>query len=120
MRLFLASYRLGGAGSGLARLVPEPRRAAVVANATDAWPAAAREWAVRSEMQMLASVGITAHELDLRDHIGDPEGVRAVLDRSDVVWLRGGNTFVLRSRLAQSGADAIITELVRDGRIVYG
>ncbi len=120
MKLFLASYRLGGAGTGLARLVPAPRRATVVANAADAWPAAAREWAVRSEIDMLADIGITARELDLREHRGDPDGVREILARSDLVWLRGGNTFVLRSRLAQSGADGIITDLVREGSLVYG
>ncbi|WP_149361990.1 Type 1 glutamine amidotransferase-like domain-containing protein [Lolliginicoccus suaedae] len=120
MKLFLASYRLGGAGTALARLVPAPRHAVVIANAADAWPAAARAWAVRSEIEMLATIGITARELDLREHIGDPGGVREILDRSSLVWLRGGNTFVLRSRLAQSGADSIITDLVRSGSIVYG
>jgi len=35
------------------------------------------------------------------------------------VWVRGGNTFVLRAQLARSGGDAVLGALIRNGRLAY-
>jgi dipeptidase E len=36
-----------------------------------------------------------------------------------MVWVRGGNTFVLRYAMATSGADLLVTDLIRRNAIVY-
>ncbi|MEU5843106.1 Type 1 glutamine amidotransferase-like domain-containing protein [Rhodococcus sp. NPDC047139] len=120
MRLFLSSYRFGTAAESFVRLVREPGRIAVIANAADAWPSTARAAAVTSEMAPLRSLGFAPEELDLRDHLGDPGSLRERLEEFPSVWVRGGNTFVLRAQLARSGGDAVLTELVREDRLVYG
>lgn len=120
MKMFLASYRFGVHGHEFRALASGLDRVAVVANAADAWPASARESAVASEFRELREMGLRPHELDLRRFFGDPAGIAAELDTVDVVWIRGGNTFVLRSALEQSGADDEIVARVRGDRLVYG
>jgi len=120
VRLFLSSYRFGSDPAPFVRLVGEPGRIAVVANAADAWPSTARAAAVTSEMGPLRSLGFTPEEVDLRDHLDDPGSLRQRLSGFTSVWVRGGNTFVLRAQLARSGGDAVLTDLVRSNRLVYG
>ncbi|UPW04058.1 peptidase E [Rhodococcus pyridinivorans] len=119
MRLFLSSYRFGADPDTFVRLVA-PGRIAVIANAADAWPASARAAAVTSEMGPLRSLGFAPEEVDLRDHLDDPDSLRQRLSGFTSVWVRGGNTFVLRAQLARSGGDAVLTDLVRSNRLVYG
>lgn len=119
MRLFLSSYRFGTDPDAFVRL-GVPGRIAVIANAADAWPASARAAAVTSEMGPLRSLGFEPEEVDLRDHLDDPDSLRQRLSGFTSVWVRGGNTFVLRAQLARSGGDAVLTELVHSNRLVYG
>ncbi|GAA4471493.1 hypothetical protein GCM10023094_02300 [Rhodococcus olei] len=118
MRLFLASYRFGAHPDRLLRLVGRPGRAAVVANAADAW-GPARASAVVSDLVPLRRMGFDAREVDLRDFVGAPDRLRAELSGHDLVWVRGGNTFVLRAQLARSGADTVLTDLLREDALVY-
>ncbi len=66
------------------------------------------------------ALGIAGERLDLRDYFGDPTGLRARLHGLDLVWVTGGNAFVLRRAMRQSGFDDIIVELVEADRLVYG
>lgn len=118
MRLFLASYRFGGDPDRLVRLVGGTGRVAVIANAADAW-GSARASAVVSDLVPLRRLGFDAREVDLRDFVGAPERLRAELSGVDLVWVRGGNTFVLRAQLARSGGDTVLTGLLRDDALTY-
>ncbi|WP_041451148.1 Type 1 glutamine amidotransferase-like domain-containing protein [Hoyosella subflava] len=120
MRLFLASYRLGTDSGALTRLCAPPCRVGVIANAADGWPSAARDWAVTSEFTMLRPLGYEPEEIDLRAFIGAPNETVEHLRTYPLIWVRGGNTFVLRARMAQSGADAALQELVGTGAVAYG
>ncbi|MGB3370480.1 MAG: Type 1 glutamine amidotransferase-like domain-containing protein [Rhodococcus sp. (in: high G+C Gram-positive bacteria)] len=119
MKLFLASYRFGAHADEFISLTSGPGRVAVIANAADSWPEAARLSAVTSELRGLRELGYDPMELDLRDFAGRKDELEAELDSVETVWLRGGNTFVLRSRLHQSGADEALASRVRDGSLVF-
>lgn len=118
MRLFLSSYRFGAHRDRLLALTGGPGRAAVIANAADAWGFARRS-AVTSDVVPLRRLGFDASEVDLRKYVGAPERLRTKLAGYDLVWVRGGNTFVLRAQLARSGADAVLTDLLREDALVY-
>lgn len=120
MRLFLSSYRLGDDPGRLTALLRTGRPAAIVANAVDELPAAARAGCVLSEVRSLAGLGLTAEEVDLRAYREAPERLAADLERFELIWVRGGNTFVLRAALALSGGDAVLTELLRRDAVVWG
>lgn len=120
MRLYLSSFRLGAEPERLRALARTDRPVAVIANACDAAPSEeARSAVVRSELDDLAGIGLSGIEVDLRAHVGDPDGLAAALGEAEIAWLRGGNTFVLRHALAASGADDVFRTLLAEDRIVY-
>jgi dipeptidase E len=45
--------------------------------------------------------------------------LRALLARFDLTYVRGGNVFILRRALRQSGADRILADLLAQDAIVY-
>jgi len=119
MRLFLSSYRFGVHQNRFLELVGEGRRALVVANACDSWPASARASAVTSDVVPLQKLGFQVDELDLRQFVGAKNALRKRLETTDVLWVRGGNTFVLRGQFARCGADVVVPELLNTDFFVY-
>ncbi|MCX0269370.1 peptidase E [Nocardia zapadnayensis] len=118
MRLFLASYRFGAHYDVFASLVGEPGPIAVIANAFDSWPRG-RAAALTSEMTPLRALGFRPEEVDLREYAGRPAELGRQLARFPVLWVRGGNTFVLRAQFARSGADRVLPELLASDSVVY-
>nr|WP_250770244.1 Type 1 glutamine amidotransferase-like domain-containing protein [Rhodococcus sp. MSC1_016] len=123
MRLFLSSYRFGADPAPLMSLVGKPGRVGVIAAAADAWPPSARASAVVSDVAPLRRLGFSPEEVDLRDYIGTQNGgtsgLRDRLAGFGMLWVRGGNTFVLRAQMARSGADDVLRDLLRNDSLVY-
>ncbi|MEV0585762.1 Type 1 glutamine amidotransferase-like domain-containing protein [Nonomuraea sp. NPDC050310] len=122
MRMYLSSFRMGEHPEALLDLLDgrASGEVAVIANAMDAQPPAERVAGVEREVTALAALGLRAVELDLRDFFDRPgRAVAAELARFPVVWVRGGNVFMLRYALARSGADAALTALIRADALVY-
>lgn len=123
MRLYLSSYRIGDRAGSLLALLGGGKRAAIIENALDNISPSARQL-YRAEaydpVSELGSLGIAGTPLDLRDHFGDPEGLRTRLSQFDLVWVTGGNAFVLRRAMKQSGFDDVIVDMLDNDHIVYG
>jgi len=120
VRLYLSSFRMGDHPEELVSLVEPGRQAAVIANAMDDEPEEDRDAGVRRELDALAQLGIEAHELDLRTYFGHAEPLARDLRTCGLVWLRGGNVFMLRYSLAASGADGVLSALLEEDALVYG
>lgn len=118
MRLYLSSFRLGDHPEHLVRLAGEGARVAVIANSIDGAPADVRRDGVQRELDDLTGLGLQPHEVDLRDLAGAGD-VGAALGGVDAVWVRGGNSFVLRVAMARSGADAFLVDAIRRDTLVY-
>ncbi|GGL25146.1 hypothetical protein GCM10011588_45010 [Nocardia jinanensis] len=116
--MFLASYRFGAHYDVFAAMTGAPGPIAVIANACDSWPRA-RDAALTSELVPLRELGFRPEEVDLREYDGRPAELGDRLARFPVVWVRGGNTFVLRAQFARSGADRILPELLEADALVY-
>ena len=67
----------------------------------------------------LQELGFTASEIDLRRYFGNPEGLRHCLEGFGLIWTLGGNSFLLRSAMHQSGLDAFLLGH-RETNLVYG
>lgn len=122
MKLYLSSYRLGNGVETLLTLLGSGRRAAVVSNALDLIPADQREryrTNVYDPMAEFAGLGLEAEELDLRDYFKHREGLTGTLANYDLVWVLGGNSFVLRRAMRLSGFEAAIHGALAQG-LVYG
>jgi dipeptidase E len=123
MRLYLSSYRIGDRAGSLLALLGSGKKAAIISNALDSISPTARS-IYRDEVYdphtELASLGLEAEELDLRRFFGQPEALEAKLSEFDLVWVMGGNAFVLRRAMKQSGFDDVITGMLERDEIVYG
>jgi dipeptidase E len=123
MRLYLSSYRIGDRAGSLLAMLGDGKRAAIIENALDNVSATARDLYrtdVYNPAAELALLGIRGEPLDLRDYFGRPQALRRHLGQFDLVWVTGGNAFVLRRAMQLSGFDDIIVDLLDADTIVYG
>jgi dipeptidase E len=122
MRLYLSSYRLGSAAE---RLLPLMRgtRACIIANALDniADEARARYCAtVYDPVTEFADLGIQAEYLDLRSYFSAKGSLADTLKSYQLVWVLGGNAFLLMRAMVASGFDRAIRTLLASDAIAYG
>jgi dipeptidase E len=111
MQLYLSSFRVGDRSDAL-RTMAEGRTLGFVPNALDHVESEARESSNVRSLAEVRDLGIAVEVLDFRQYFGKPNDLRARLRVLSGVWVRGGNTFVLRQAMHLSGFDAILTELV--------
>jgi dipeptidase E len=117
MRFYLSSYRVGRRGADLKRLA-RGRPLAMISNATDHYDPEAVKLRIAGRLEELAALGIEAEPFDLRDYFGGADVAAALADFGGV-WVRGGNTFVLRQAMRLSGFDQAIAGL-RAQDFLYG
>ena len=120
MRLFLSSYGLGNKPEELLLLVGSNKRVAVIANALDAKTPEARAERLHREIAALSVLGLRPQELDLRQYFGKPDELKEAVKSFGLVWVRGGNAFLLRRAFKQSGFDSSLTVLLENDQIAYG
>lgn len=117
VRLYLSSYRVGNDPTCLRSLAGGGARAGICMNACDVFEDRRMVWP--RELADLRELGFDATEVDLRDHFGDPAGLRERLASLDLLWVVGGNTFTLARAMHASGFATVGTELVTAGRLTY-
>lgn len=120
MKLYLSSFRLGNHPVKVLE-ISATKRAAVVCNACDLLSQADRAASVQFEMETLQSLGFAAQELDLRHYYDSPsaQGLQERLRSFGLVWVRGGNTFVLRRAMRTSGFDSLVIAMLERNEIAY-
>jgi dipeptidase E len=95
------------------------RKVAVIANATDFKDPQDRHGSVEREFNDLRSIGLEPEEVDLRQYFTNNTGLREKLESFDLIWVRGGNVFLLLKAMKQSGAGIIISELLANDTAAY-
>lgn len=114
MRLYLSSFRTGARPDALVALAGG-QRTALIPNALDGLPPEVRDIGLLRDLGDLGAIGLDVTTVDLRE----PGAVHSLADY-DIVWVRGGNVFVLRRVLADTGADAVLLDLLPSDMVVYG
>jgi dipeptidase E len=95
------------------------RRIGFIPNAMDAVPQHERESSNAASLWEVQNVGIAIETLDLRLYFGAAGALAEKLDTFDGVWVRGGNTFVLRQAMRLSGFDDLVANM-RSADFFYG
>jgi len=119
MRLYLSSMDLGSHPERLVSLAGRGARATIVMNALDNFPEERRHF-LSAGQQALEHLGFIADELDLRTCFDSPGRLAQCLERSGLIWVNGGNTFLLRRAMARSGFDSVVRILLERDQLVYG
>ena len=109
VRMYLSSFRLGNDPGVFVRLMGGRRRVLVIANGLDGDDPDTRAELVQDELRRLQEIGMEVEELDLWDYVGSTSSLRDRLQACAAVWLRGGNLFLVRTLLAVTGGDSVIS-----------
>jgi dipeptidase E len=116
--MYLSSFDFGARPEQLVRLVGGEMRAAIIVNALDHREAARKQW-LASQSTKLQALGFTVQELDLRRFFGARDRMANALQQFDLVWVNGGNAFILRRAMRQSEFDSVIADFLERDTIVY-
>ena len=103
--------------------LPSGGKVGVISNALDfisAKDRAAYTAKVFDPIDVFRGEGFDAADLDLRTYFGSPTELADALQVLDLVWAVGGNSFLLRRAMRQSGFDQLITGKVSMGELIYG
>lgn len=121
MKLYLSSYQIGNKGQKLTEMVDGDKKIMVIPNALDfATDIEIKAKSIQGEVDSLTELGLKPEVLDLKDYFGKSHELKEKIGEYDAIWLRGGNAFVLRRAMAESGLDQIIIDKQSDQNFVYG
>ncbi|WP_152393164.1 Type 1 glutamine amidotransferase-like domain-containing protein [Paenibacillus guangzhouensis] len=124
MKFYLSSsYKFGTEALRLIEMTANGNRhVALIPNALDyATDLERRITSVALTISDLEGLGFTVEIIDLKQYFNDPIVLEEQLEHYDVIWVRGGNAFVLAQAMKLCGFDEIIKKYYRDRKnIVYG
>jgi peptidase E len=86
----------------------------------DGYEKLALEKGVALEMDHLCKLGFDALEVDLRQYFGRSQHLAQTLAQFNLLWVRGGNTFVLRRAFKLSGFDDLHKQGLSQDAVAYG
>jgi dipeptidase E len=116
MRLFLASQDFGKHADKLREMVGDNKKSLVVFNARDLKKSDGEGF----QRKLFAENGFEFRRLDLRDYFGKEKELEKFVAeyKPGLVVLLGGNTFLLRRALKQSGFDKILQSDIKEDKYV--
>ena len=120
MRLYLSSYQMGDHPEELVRLTGSRKRTALIMNAIDLDDSRTRAIKLQKQTSHLKELGLEPEEIDLRNYFSNPGNLENRLSQFGLVWVRGGNSFVLKRAFEQSGFENIIKSMLERDALVYG
>ena len=121
VKLYLSSYRLGKESHRLVPVAERNNHAVIIPNALDAFDVPdQRDETLSRESRDLEQLGFSVEILDLREYFGKQVVLKDKLRDVGFVWTVGGNVFVLRAAMQESGLDAILIFNMREQHFVYG
>jgi len=120
MRLYLSSYGLGNKPDELVSLMGSNKEVLIINNAQDIFPKESTKDRLDQNITLFNELGLNAKELDLRVYFNKEEELEEKLSSTGLVWVRGGNAFVLLRAMYQSGFNKVIRKLLGADLLVYG
>lgn len=119
MKLFLTSAGLPAETTNefLEMLSKKPKDTAVCFIATASEPEQDK-WFVEKDKERLLELGFRITEIDLKQE--NEKSLRNILEKFDVVYVEGGNTFYLLKYIRESGFDKAMLSFLKKGKIYVG
>lgn len=121
MKLYLSSYKLGNEVEKLKSLIPENKKTAYISNALDySNDLERRKKSESGDIEELRGFGLDVEILDLRNFFNKQNLLKEKIKEFGIIWVRGGNLFVLRQAMKLSGFDDILKNDLQNLDILYG
>lgn len=124
MKFYLSSYKIGGEKEiqQLQNLIPSNNKTAYISNALDfSNDIYRRKTNEQEDIDQLSQAGLNVEELDLRKYFENPEKLEDDIKKYGVIWVAGGNVFVLRQAMKISGFDKLLNKLaIENNDLLYG
>ncbi len=122
MKFYLSSYKVGDYEEELKKMISSTNmKAAYIPNALDFTDELERrKESEEKDVNDLNKLGLSVERLDLREYFNQKERLKEKILEYGVIWVRGGNTFVLRQAMKISGFDEILLEVQKNDNLVYG
>jgi dipeptidase E len=123
MKFYLSSFKIGNEESKLIEMTKNGnKKVAYIHNALDfATDLERRKNSDAADISDLERLGFIVDILDLKEYFNNSEELEEKLKHYDILWVRGGNTFVLAQAMRLSGFDEIVKKYFRNNKdIVYG
>lgn len=119
MKLYLSSYKLGEYSNELIKMVGDNKHIGVVINSRDGFDDQEILKGIEAELRSLKDLGLQPEILDLKLYFGKKDKLNTLLSKLGMVYVVGGNTFILRKAMNYSGFDELIKEKIEDKNFVY-
>lgn len=103
---------------GLLSKSPMECRAAIVPNAKDYKLPEERAASLDDLIVYLSGWGVTCDVIDLREYDDAADRLEEILSAYDLVWVAGGNTFILREEMRRSGFEGAVRSVL-DAGVTY-
>ena len=123
MNFYLSSFKIGNEEQKLIEITKNGnKKVAYINNALDfATDLERKNKSDAIDVSDLQRIGFTVDILDLKEYFRNAEKLEQYLNQYDVIWVRGGNTFILAQAMKLSGFDKIIKKYFKENRnILYG
>ena len=121
MKFYLSSQNLGNEVEKLKKLIPKNNKTAYISNALDfSIDLKRREESEKEDIKQLTHIGLDVELMDLRHYFNQRNALKRKIKQFGVIWVRGGNCFVLRQAMRLSGFDNILRSLVGVDDVLYG
>ena len=120
MNLYLSSYRIPNLAE-LESLLGQPAhktKVALIPNAKDYHPKKLRAEKILESLEYFSALGFKAKVVDLQIY-NNPSILETELHSYDLIWVLGGNSFVIRSEIEKTGFDNVIRNSLNQGK-TYG
>jgi dipeptidase E len=124
MKFYLSSYKLGNEENiekFKSMFAQTNKLTACISNALDySTDITRREKGKMENMKILAEIGLKPEIFDLRNFFDKKKELKEALKKYDLLWVRGGNAFVLRQAMHLSGFDEFLIESTKQNEpLIY-
>ena len=120
MKFYISSYKLGNKAEQLKKLVPHGN-IGYIPNALDFTNAdkARLKKHIEDDTSSLEGLGLKVEVVDLKKYFGKKEELESKIRNLGAVYISGGNVFILRQAMKNSGLDEILKNLWDDKNFLY-
>ena len=120
MKFYLSSYKIGDDPQQLKKLLPKKCKAVYISNALDFAKPESQQKHEEWDLRELKEIGIDAQPLDLRDYFDNKDKLATKLEKTDLIYVSGGNVFDLRLAMKLSEFDQILHSLLPTNKVYAG